>query len=346
MQEQENSDSKTNKSIKGAVVFEPDEQATQWQEPQLQAVRVFEDTDYAETEDLSAPKEQLNQPSGKPKKRSRKLLWLFAMISVLGLAEIVLFTRQALISQDLLSALWLVLLAALLIFISTTVVREYRSLKQLKKQQHNKQHARNMLEVPAIGQAESFCLTLAEPLLEQHASAIETWQTGLQAHYTDDEILRLFDLQVLGEADKRAMQCVSRHASASAAMIAVSPFALLDMAIVLWRNLVMLNQVSRAYGIELSYWGRIALIRRVFKTMLYAGASEIIADAGNYALSAGVTGKLSTRLAQGLGAGVLTSRIGVKAMGACRPLPWIAKKPPGLSRMAQQILADLKKLTP
>ena len=42
------------------------------------------------------------------------------------------------------------------------------------------------------------------------------------------------------------------------------------------------------------------MVRSVFKTMLYAGASEIIADAGNYAMGAGLAGKLSTRLAQGM----------------------------------------------
>jgi putative membrane protein len=113
---------------------------------------------------------------------------------------------------------------------------------------------------------------------------------------------------------------------------------------VLWRNIRMLNQISEVYGIELGYWGRLALIRSVFKTMLYAGASEILADAGNYALGAGITGKISTRIAQGMGAGVLTARIGLKAIQTCRPMPWLSCKKPGVSAISGQLLDELKKL--
>jgi putative membrane protein len=124
-------------------------------------------------------------------------------------------------------------------------------------------------------------------------------------------------------------------------MIAVSPFALLDMLIVLWRNLRMMNQISEVYGLQLGYWGRVKLIRKIFHTMVYAGAAEILSDAGNYALGAGVTGKLSTRVAQGMGAGVLTARIGLKAINESRPLPWLSEEKPGLSVISKQLLADL-----
>ena len=126
-------------------------------------------------------------------------------------------------------------------------------------------------------------------------------------------------------------------------MIAVSPFALLDMMIVLWRNIRMMNQVSEIYGLHLGYWARVKLIRKIFHTMLYAGAAEIISDAGNYALSAGITGTLSSRVAQGMGAGVLTARIGLKAINESRPLPWLSQTKPGLSGITKQLLADLNK---
>jgi putative membrane protein len=105
----------------------------------------------------------------------------------------------------------------------------------------------------------------------------------------------------------------------------------------------MMNQVSEIYGLHLGYWGTVKLMRKIFHTMLYAGAAEILSDAGNYALGAGITGKLSTRVAQGMGAGVLTARIGLKAMNESRPLPWLLEAKPGLSGISKQLLADLNK---
>jgi putative membrane protein len=64
--------------------------------------------------------------------------------------------------------------------------------------------------------------------------------------------------------------------------------------------------------------------------MLYEGAAEIMSDAGNYALSAGIAGQLSTCVAQGVSAGVLTARIGVKVTNESRPLPWISQTKLGL----------------
>ncbi|MEP2651567.1 MAG: YcjF family protein [Paraglaciecola sp.] len=124
-------------------------------------------------------------------------------------------------------------------------------------------------------------------------------------------------------------------------MIAVSPFVLLDMFIVLWRNIRMMDQISETYGLHLGYWGRVRLIRNVFHAMLYAGAAEILSDAGSYALDAGITGKLSTSAAQGLGAGVLTSRIGIKAVEQCQLIDWVTENKPSIINISTQILEDL-----
>lgn len=133
------------------------------------------------------------------------------------------------------------------------------------------------------------------------------------------------------------------NASVASVMIAVSSFAWLVMLIVLCRNVRMMNQVSRIYGLDWGYWGRINLIRIIFHTLLYAGVAEILSDASNYALSAGITNKISTRVAQGMGAGVLTARIGMKAIIESRPLPWLSQTKAGLSGIRKQLMADLNK---
>jgi putative membrane protein len=77
--------------------------------------------------------------------------------------------------------------------------------------------------------------------------------------------------------------------------------------------------------------------------MVYAGAAEIASDAGTYALGAGITGKLSTSLAQGLGASVLTARIGLRAVTESRPMPFLSVAKPNLTSISKQLMADLTK---
>lgn len=334
-------------SIRAAVILEDSDNGANKHAASEISAAVFEvpqaqslEQDFLADEDINAP------VTGVPENKTVSRKWFWLGLGVLGLAtaELVSFINRVFSNQDWLGGLWLVVLAVGGVIAVKELLREWRSLRQLKSRTKHKVTASDLLNGPSIGQAETFCQQIAKPLSRQYSLQITQWQQTLQPHYVDGEVLKLFDAKVLCAADKQALNCVTRHASSSAAMIAVSPFALLDMAIVLWRNLVMLRQISQCYGIELSYIGRIRLIKSIFKTMLYAGASEIIADAGNYALGAGLTGKLSTRVAQGLGAGVLTTRIGVKAMHACRPLPWIAEKPPGLSQLTSQLLTDLKKV--
>ncbi|MDO6695755.1 TIGR01620 family protein [Aliiglaciecola sp. 3_MG-2023] len=304
------------------------------------------DIQWQESEPVAERDDDFEAPPSVKSAKSSKLFWVLVLMLGLGCVELALFIREVIVSEDYLSAIWLILFSLIVILAGKELFSQWRGLAHLKRHDEFKQQAQQLINAPTIGQSEGFCEKLIANLpAEEYQTEISQWKNALQAHHVDSEVLQLFEHKVLQKVDEKALGCVTKHASASAAMIAVSPFALLDMIVVLWRNLVMLKQVSQCYGIELGYWGRISLIKRVFKSMLIAGAAEIISDAGNYALGAGVTGKLSSRVAQGLGAGVLTTRIGIKAMHACRPLPWIASKPPGLSKLSQQLLADLKKVT-
>lgn len=106
----------------------------------------------------------------------------------------------------------------------------------------------------------------------------------------------------------------------------------------------MLDEIAQLYGLKLSYWSRIKLIKQVFVNMVYAGASELIADVGTELLGADLLGKLSARIAQGLGAGMLTARLGLKTIELCRPIPFQDNKPT-LKDVRKQLITQIKALT-
>ncbi len=60
-------------------------------------------------------------------------------------------------------------------------------------------------------------------------------------------------------------------------------------------------------------------------------------------MSQDLAARLSARAAQGIGAGLLTARLGIKAMELCRPLPWIADDKPRLGDFRRELIGQLKR---
>jgi putative membrane protein len=342
-EEQNQLQNKSPNRLKGAYVFNSQETDIQSQ-PIVKPAFIVTDIDSVEVSEDPIEDGLPLQYSEKlsAKKPGKKwLAFLFVFVLLASSAELVLFIMAMVEQMDWLAGVWLVIFSALGILVLRQVFVEYRGLKQLKRQNDIRSESAQMASSSVIGLAEQHCLKIAQTLPTDYQILVGNWRDNLEAHHSDSEVLSLFEHQVLAPIDKLALKQVSKNASAASVMIAVSPFALLDMLIVLWRNLRMMNQISEVYGLQLGYWGRVKLIRKIFHTMVYAGAAEILSDAGNYALGAGVTGKLSTRVAQGMGAGVLTARIGLKAINESRPLPWLSQEKPGLSGISKQLLTDL-----
>ena len=120
------------------------------------------------------------------------------------------------------------------------------------------------------------------------------------------------------------------------------PLALVDMAFIAWRNLRLINRIATLYGIELGYYSRLCLFKLVLLNIAFAGASELVREVGMDWMSQDLAARLSTRAAQGIGAGLLTARLGIKAMELCRPLPWIDDDKPRLGDFRRQLIGQVK----
>ncbi|STU86660.1 membrane protein YcjF [Klebsiella pneumoniae subsp. pneumoniae] len=112
--------------------------------------------------------------------------------------------------------------------------------------------------------------------------------------------------------------------------------------VIAWRNLRLINRIATLYGIELGYYSRLRLFRLVLLNIAFAGASELVREVGMDWMSQDLAARLSARAAQGIGAGLLTARLGIKAMELCRPLPWIADDKPRLGDFRRELIGQLK----
>lgn len=111
---------------------------------------------------------------------------------------------------------------------------------------------------------------------------------------------------------------ISKASAEAAIIVAISPLAVIDMFFIAWRNIRLINKLATIYGIELGYISRLRLLRMVLLNIVFAGATEVLQDIKT--AIARHDCKLSVRVAQGIGVGLLTARLGIKALNFCRPL--------------------------
>ncbi|PBD55577.1 TIGR01620 family protein [Klebsiella pneumoniae] len=202
---------------------------------------------------------------------------------------------------------------------------------------------RRLWRCPAVGKAKAFCEKLAQQAgLDQSHPALQRWYAAIHETQSDREVVSLYAQLVQPVLDAQARREISRSAAESTLMIAVSPLALVDMAFIAWRNLRLINRIATLYGIELGYYSRLRLFRLVLLNIAFAGASELVREVGMDWMSQDLAARLSARAAQGIGAGLLTARLGIKAMELCRPLPWIADDKPRLGDFRRELIGQLK----
>jgi putative membrane protein len=288
------------------------------------------------------------------KKSKPRWLWRIALtlLAVVIGVQTINFFMTGFVNSPLITSVYAVILSCLLILSSSSVLSEWSTLRQFKRREILKQQAYELLSHNPSTQGQdtssldvkTFCQKISDNLPCDLVSEQEqAWQAHkLNAQYSDAELLQLYSRLVLTKVDEKAMAEIAKFSTEAVVLVALSPVALIDMLIILWRNLRMINKVALLYGIKLGYWSRIKLIKQVFVNMVYAGASELITDFGSDMIGADLLGKLSGRLAQGLGAGMLTARLGVKTMQLCRPIPFEDK--PKLAHVRKEMLSTIKGL--
>ncbi|MGF1698892.1 YcjF family protein [Photobacterium makurazakiensis] len=277
--------------------------------------------------------------AAKPKRRSGWLKGLLVGGAVMVGWQTVDYVATAYQTGDWLALGWSVIVAGIAATGITALGRELITLRRLKQRQSEREQAQALLDADGIGQAKAFCTKLANKgnIQDEHAG-YERWLQSLAATHNDREVMQLYDKMVLSQQDTLARKLVAKYASEAAVMVAVSPLAIADMLLVAWRNFRLIEQVSAVYGVELGYWSRIRLVKLVLANMAVAGASEVIADSGMDMLSMDLAGRMSTRVAQGVGVGLLTGRLGLKAISLMRPLPWQDDQQPKLSEIRKDLL--------
>ena len=223
-----------------------------------------------------------------------------------------------------------------------TIFQEWRKLRKLRQhelmQQESEQY-RAELPTTSGEKSQIFCKQLLEqiqitPQLEQSQ---KQWLSQINEYHNSEQVMTLFSETVLSPLDKQAQKLIAKHARDNAVIVALSPVAIADVLMVAWRNFALINKITRIYGMELGYFSRLHLFKMVIKNMVFTGTTELVAGM----LSHNVLRRLFGQAIQGLGVGILTARLGIKAMEFCRPITFKNEEKPNLKVMSKEIYLSL-----
>lgn len=280
--------------------------------------------------------------------------WVRMLIAALGLFGVAVIAQSVQWLIDTFQAhQWIYFAFAIVFFLVSltgvgAIINEWRKLIYLRKHQQYQQTSQQMLleELPSNDgeQAVKFCENLLTELkqLPTVLQSAERWKGQLNEAYNSKEVLYLFSENVLTPIDKQVKKLISKNAVENALIVAISPLAIVDVLMMAFRNIALVNKISKIYGMELGYFSRLKLFKMVLTNMVFAGATEIATDVGMDFFSQNITAKLSMRAAQGIGVGLLTARLGVKAMEFCRPIAFQANERPKISAIRQELMTAVK----
>ncbi|MGR5540270.1 YcjF family protein [Vibrio campbellii] len=330
------------------VIHKQEESAS----PELTAQKTFSKQEHFvpstnEENDLDTEQELQLEQVIRPK-LGRKWLTTGLFVTFTGLVgwQVVDSVVTAVQTADWLALGWVGFIATIASFGLGALGKELWKLRKLRNHFSAQEESEALIDSQSVGKGKAFCDKLAEQsgVLPENPG-FDRWKNSVNPAHSDAEILDMYDAMVVSQQDKLATKVVSQHATESAALVAVSPLAAVDMLLVAWRNFKMIDNLSKVYGVELGYASRIKLLRSVFVNMAAAGASELVIDAGMDLMSMDLAGKVSARAGQGLGVGILTARLGLKAMTLLRPLPWYPERQVKLSAIRKEIVAKVASIT-
>ncbi len=156
-----------------------------------------------------------------------------------------------------------------------------------------------------------------------------------------DTLLGLAEETLLAPLDARAVREIEAAARQVAAVTALVPLALADVAAALTANLRMIRRIAEIYGGRAGALGAWRLTRSVLTHLVATGAVAVGDDMIHSVAGGSLLSRLSRRFGEGVVNGALTARVGVAALEVCRPLPFLRERRPGVSALVRRALTGL-----
>ena len=125
--------------------------------------------------------------------------------------------------------------------------------------------------------------------------------------------------KIINDLDKEATSMVYKSAKEVSIFTAFAPGSALDSLAVIFSSLKLMKKVFYIYGYRTNLFTSLLIIKKILQNASIAALVEYADDSLNDLLGNTLLSKLSTKMAQGVGNGVLMLRVGNILMQSARP---------------------------
>ncbi|HHB92878.1 MAG TPA: TIGR01620 family protein [Thioploca sp.] len=275
-------------------------------------------------------------------------LWLVGAFSTLLLLLLIVNTYQFIAQQYANSyVLGSIFFILVVVMSGATLVLSWDSYKKIIRLQNVtklQQEGKQLIASDGYGNAIHYINKITQFYAHRPdiKTRLEHFYLTINDSHHDKEICNLFSDLILKDMDQQAYAIVTKRSKETALWVMISQIALLDAVLTLWRNSRMIRDIAELYGAKPGFFGSFKLISTVIQSLIYAGVSEMATDSVAEIVGGSVLSIMSAQVAQGLGNGLLTARVGMYAMQACRPLPFSDKEKPSIKDIRKEIVISLK----
>jgi len=217
-----------------------------------------------------------------------------------------------------------VVLIALVTFYKYRIDRRkqnaYRNIRKLAKRCQSV--TSNTADQNLIAELKSFYADKPhQALLDQCLSSLPDYKLG-------HEVITHIDEVFLKPLDAEALKRVTSFSYKTGLTVALSPWVALDMALSLWSNIKMIDEIGQIYGVRPSLVNRVSMFKSIIGHLALTGASEFASDQIVDQLGGTSLASLfSVRLSQGIGVGLYSAKIGLATIAVSRPIEFVENEP-------------------
>jgi len=150
---------------------------------------------------------------------------------------------------------------------------------------------------------------------------LELLKTKIKETDNYEEIYNDLDKILIKNIDKTVKEKIKTASIQAALSTAISPVALLDSIIIIWRSFLLTKDIAKLYGFKPSFLSTLFLLKEGVINTFFAGVAQLASEFADEAVGSSLASKISISVGQGLANGVLLARLGYSVMRVCRPLP-------------------------
>ncbi|MBV1705299.1 MAG: TIGR01620 family protein, partial [Hyphomicrobiales bacterium] len=165
----------------------------------------------------------------------------------------------------------------------------------------------------------------------------------LQGEIVDGrDLIDLAERTLVAPLDRRARAEIAAAARRVSAFTTLAPRAALDVIFVAAQAIRLVRRIAEIYGGRPGALGLLRIGRSALAHLAVTGGVAAGDTILQQVLGHGIAARISAKLGEGVLNGLLTTRLGLSAMAVCRPAPYAAIAPPGVTDVAPFLLKGWK----